>query len=78
LAPGYGKGKKSGFGIKKTQIILSSALKQIKNLNPGAGGKNSDPGSRINIQDPQHWSQHKIYNTEMRALQVFVGLINDE
>jgi hypothetical protein len=61
-------GKKSGFGMnnpnhifESLETILLNSLMQLRD--PGwkkfvsgiRDGKKSDPGSGINIPDPQHW-----------------------
>ncbi len=36
---------------------------------PGSGmGKNEDPGSGINIPDPQHWYTCTVYGTRMQCV----------
>ncbi len=66
LTPGSGMGKKirsgSRFGMNNTDNISESLetifwVKILKffDADPGSGMEKFDPGSGINIPDPQHW-----------------------
>jgi hypothetical protein len=63
LTPGSGMGKNSGsgFGMNNPDHISESlknnflGLKYLDSFTRIRDGKSSDPGSGINIPDPQHW-----------------------
>ncbi len=64
LTPESGMGKNSGSGIRDEQPAsyfrelrnTLFGLKYLYSLMRIRNGKNSDPGSGINIPDPRHWS----------------------
>ncbi len=44
---------------------------------PGSGmGKNQDPGSGINIPDPQHWSHHSVCKPYVLIQKSFIVLLH--
>ena len=58
LTPGSGMGRKSGSrtGIWFFWVKILNSLKRIRDEDSSdPGWKKSDPGSGINIPDPQHW-----------------------
>jgi hypothetical protein len=68
------------MGKKSKETFFCAQILKFFDANPGSekekmrirDGKYSDPGSGINIPDPQYWSVH--YTTTVRSVKVFENI----